>query len=184
MRRLLRVEQALDARLTRIEDLDQMRRRSADGLSRRAGRSTTFLLTEIEEHFRKARGTGLFLLSPGLGPDRVLEGLRSSLEAVLQGIDLAFTNGGRVEARTMVNSLAFCAQAVVEEAERMVGGATMRYRLSGRAVQLSRRWRGISAVSPEVRAQTSALEGVVETLEECIRNCETHYRDLKHWSKG
>lgn len=83
--------------------------------------------TEIEEHFRIARGTGLFLLSPL--DWALIEAWKNAgipLEAILRGIDAAFAKW-RVRpprARTqMVNSLAFCAQAIATEAQAMLEGA-------------------------------------------------------------
>jgi hypothetical protein len=77
--------------------------------------------TEIEEHFQRARGTGLFLLSPL--DWALLENWKASgipLEAVLKGIDDAFEKWhGRKSKRTLVNSLAYCAQAVLEAAQRL-----------------------------------------------------------------
>jgi hypothetical protein len=77
--------------------------------------------TEIEEHFQRARGTSLFLLSP---LDWALaESWKNSgvpLEAVLRGIDAAFEKWRARRIKTQqVNSLAFCAQAVLKEAQRM-----------------------------------------------------------------
>lgn len=77
--------------------------------------------TEIEEHFQKARGTSLFLLSPL--DWALIETWKNSgipLEAVLRGIDAAFEKwrGKRARAQ-MVNSIAYCAQAVMAEAQRM-----------------------------------------------------------------
>jgi hypothetical protein len=83
--------------------------------------------TEIEEHFRRARGTGLFLLSPL--DWALLESWKNGglpLEAVLRGIDAAFEKwrGRPPKARfQMINSLAFCAQAVAAEAQAMVENA-------------------------------------------------------------
>ncbi len=81
--------------------------------------------TEMEEHFQRARGTGLFLLSPL--DWALLESWKNAevpLEAVLRGIDAAFEKwrGRRVKTQ-MVNSLAFCAQAVLTEAQIMAGTA-------------------------------------------------------------
>jgi hypothetical protein len=79
--------------------------------------------TEIEEHFRRARGTSLFLLSPL--DWALLEAWKNAgvpLEAVLRGIDVAFEkwrarpNRARVQS---VNSVAYCAQAVAAEAQAM-----------------------------------------------------------------
>ncbi|PYT22353.1 MAG: hypothetical protein DMG57_35645 [Acidobacteria bacterium] len=81
--------------------------------------------TEIEEHFQRARGTGLFLLSPldwALIESWKIAGV--PLEAVLRGIDSAFEKWRSRRTKTQkVNSLAFCAQAVLTEAERMAGTA-------------------------------------------------------------
>jgi hypothetical protein len=74
--------------------------------------------TEIEEHFQRARGTGLFLLSPL--DWALIESWKNSgipLEAVLKGIDDAFEKWRtRKIKRRLVNSLAYCAQAVLEAA--------------------------------------------------------------------
>jgi hypothetical protein len=74
--------------------------------------------TEIEEHFQRARGTGLFLLSPL--DWALIESWKNSgipLEAVLKGIDDAFEKWrARKIKRRLVNSLAYCAQAVLEAA--------------------------------------------------------------------
>lgn len=83
--------------------------------------------TEIEEHFRQARGTGLFLLSPV--DWALIEAWKNGgipLEAVLRGIDAAFAKWRSRPARArvqMVNSLAFCAQAIAMEAQSMLEGA-------------------------------------------------------------
>jgi hypothetical protein len=77
--------------------------------------------TEIEEHFQRARGTGLFLLSPL--DWALIEAWKTSgipLEAVLRGIDAAFEKwrGRPTRARIhMVNSLAYCTQAIAAEAQ-------------------------------------------------------------------
>jgi len=82
--------------------------------------------TEIEDHFQRARGTGLFLLSPL--DWALIEAWKNAgipLEAVLRGIDQAFTKWrsrpprGRIQ---MVNSLAYCAQAIAVEVQAMVDG--------------------------------------------------------------
>lgn len=82
--------------------------------------------TEIEEHFQRARGTGLFLLSPL--DWALIEAWRNGgipLEAVLRGIDQAFEKWKSRPPRArihMVNSLAYCAQAIASEAQAMAGG--------------------------------------------------------------
>lgn len=79
--------------------------------------------TETEEHFQRARGTSLFLMSPL--DWALVESWKNSgvpLEAVLRGIDAAFERWRARKVKTqMVNSLAFCAQAVLTEAQIMAG---------------------------------------------------------------
>lgn len=81
--------------------------------------------TEIEEHFQRTRGTALFLMSPldwALVESWQVSGV--PLEAVLRGIDAAFEKWRSRKVKTqMVNSLAFCAQAVLTEAQIMAGAA-------------------------------------------------------------
>lgn len=76
--------------------------------------------TEIEDHFQRARGTGLFLLSPL--DWALIESWKEAgipLEAVLKGIDDAFEKWrSRKQKRRQVNSVAYCAQAVFEAAQR------------------------------------------------------------------
>ncbi|HEX4749587.1 MAG TPA: hypothetical protein VH302_08610 [Bryobacteraceae bacterium] len=76
--------------------------------------------TEIEDHFQQARGTGLFLLSPL--DWALIEHWKNSgvpLAAVLKGIDDAFEKWrSRKVRRRAINSLAYCAQAVAEAAQR------------------------------------------------------------------
>jgi hypothetical protein len=84
--------------------------------------------TEIEEHFQRARGTALFLMSPL--DWALVESWKNAevpLEAVLRGIDVAFEKWRARKHKTqMVNSLAFCAQAVLTEAQIMAGTASPR----------------------------------------------------------
>lgn len=76
--------------------------------------------TEIEEHFQRARGTNLFLLSPL--DWALIENWKNAgvpLAAVLKGIDDAFDKWhSRKVKRRQVNSLAYCAQAILEAAKR------------------------------------------------------------------
>jgi len=95
--------------------------------------------TEIEDHFRRARGTGLFLLSPL--DWALIESWKNAsvpLEAVLRGIDIGFAKWRERKTRTqMVNSLAFCAQPVMAEAEQMAGTAEARERRQQHAAPFS-----------------------------------------------
>lgn len=82
--------------------------------------------TEIEDHFQRARGTGLFLLSPL--DWALIEAWKNAgipLEAVLRGIDQAFEKWRSRPPRAriqMVNSLAYCAQAIAAEVQASVDG--------------------------------------------------------------
>jgi flagellar motility protein MotE (MotC chaperone) len=80
--------------------------------------------TEVEEHFQRARGTALFLLSPL--DWALIESWKNAgvpLAAVLRGIDLAFEKWRAKKTKTQaVNSLAYCAQAIATETEAMAKG--------------------------------------------------------------
>jgi len=79
--------------------------------------------TEVEEHFQKARATGLFLMSPL--DWALVEAWKNAgvpLEAVLRGIDIAFEKWRAKKSRIqMVNSVAYCTQAILAEAQIMAG---------------------------------------------------------------
>ncbi len=81
--------------------------------------------TEVEEHFQRARGTALFLMSPL--DWALLESWKNAgvpLEAVLRGIDAAFDKWrARKNKSQMVNSIAYCTQAVMKEAQAMADSA-------------------------------------------------------------
>jgi hypothetical protein len=86
--------------------------------------------TEIEEHFQRARGTSLFLLSPL--DWAIIENWKNGgipLEAVLRGIDEAFEKWRSRKIKTRrVNSIAYCTQAVLEAAKRLSGAGSTRAR--------------------------------------------------------
>ena len=86
--------------------------------------------TEIEEHFQRARGTGLFLLSPlDWALIETWRGAGIPLEAVLRGIDVAFEKWRARPARSrihQVNSLAYCTQAISAEAQAIAEGKPAR----------------------------------------------------------
>ena len=79
--------------------------------------------TEVEEHFQKTRATGLFLMSPlDWALVETWKNAGVPLAAVLRGIDVAFEKWRSRKSRVqMVNSLAYCAQAVLAEAQVMAG---------------------------------------------------------------
>lgn len=143
--------------------------------------------TEIEERFRRARGTSLFLLSPL--DWALIENWKNSgipLEAVLKGIDEAFEKWrSRKNSRRMVNSLAYCAQAVLEAAQRVperrwgpfiaespFGGHDLRNHLCKAAIALRER--------PEAPFQeiASSLESLSCDVENLMQDLEALERRL------
>jgi len=135
--------------------------------------------TEIEEHFQRARGTGLFLLSPL--DWALIESWKNSgvpLEAVLRGIDMAFEKWRARPPRArfqMINSVAYCAQAVAEEAQSMAGGAPATRREPPPPFSLE-------DVRAHIARNAAALRGagqpeLAESLENL--NLENLYRDLE-----
>jgi len=83
--------------------------------------------TEVEEHFQKARGTALFLMSPL--DWALVESWKNAgipLTAVLRGIDTAFEKWrARKTKAQAVNSLAYCSQAIATAAEEMAKGGVV-----------------------------------------------------------
>ena len=76
--------------------------------------------TEIEEHFQRRRGTILHVSPMDWTLIEVWKDAGIPLEAVLRGIDAAFERWERRPSKTRkVNSLAYCAQAVLAAAEEM-----------------------------------------------------------------
>jgi len=135
--------------------------------------------TEVEEHFQRARGTALFLMSPL--DWALVESWKNSgvpLEAVLRGIDAAFEKwrGRRVKTQ-MVNSLAFCAQAVLTEAQAMAAQPDPRARreapppfpLEDLRAYLESNAAAVREACPEIAA----------TLARLAAEAETHYQDLE-----
>src|SRR5205814_10248353 len=100
------------------------------------------------------------------------------LEAVLRGIDLAFEKWRSRKVKTrMVNSLAFCAQAVLTEAQIMAEGAPARPRGENAppfTVEELRAYLETNAASlPEGYEQTAA------SLRNLAAESEQHYKDLE-----
>lgn len=136
--------------------------------------------TEIEEHFQRARGTSLFLLSPL--DWALVESWKNSevpLEAVLRGIDAAFEKWRARRVKTQqVNSLAFCAQAVLTEAAAMAGTAPSRQKAeTGPPFPLADLRAYLERNAAAVR---EAGHGeVAAALDAAVANIEQHYADLE-----
>ena len=134
--------------------------------------------TEIEEHFQQARGTSLFLLSPI--DWALIESWKASgvpLEAVLRGIDAAFEKWRSRKSRVQqVNSLAFCAQAVLTEAQRSPDQAPK----STPAPFPESALRGyLEANRDALRQAPAAFAPIAEVLDEILRNFEAASADLE-----
>lgn len=136
--------------------------------------------TEIEEHFQRARGTSLFLLSPL--DWALIENWKSAgvpLEAVLAGIDAAFEKwrSRKVKHRS-VNSLAYCAQAVAEAAQR----ASIRGTQAARepAFQESELRTFLEAQRQQIAAhQQPAFKDIAGSLETILGSLPQHLADLE-----
>jgi hypothetical protein len=134
--------------------------------------------TEIEEHFQRARGTGLFLLSPldwALIESWKMAGI--PLEAVLNGLDQAFEKWrSRKNRRRNVNSLAYCAQAVMEAAQR-APGRTKRARTE--APFSADELRAHLLKAAEALKSNAALQELAVTLAALAADAETQIKQLE-----
>ncbi len=139
--------------------------------------------TEIEEHFQRARGTGLFLLSPL--DWALIETWKNSgipLEAVLRGIDAAFQKWRSRRQRTqMINSLAYCAQAVMQEAEAMAGRSSpSAARAAPPPFSLEELRHYLESNAEAVgRHDDPALQEIAATLRRLAAEVETHAENLE-----
>jgi hypothetical protein len=135
--------------------------------------------TEIEEHFQRARGTGLFLLSP-LDWALIESWKRAGipLEAVLKGIDEAFEKWrSRKVRRRNVNSVAYCAQAVMEAAQRAPASAgNSGQREAPFSIEDLRRH--LNKAATALRAN-QALQDQAVTLESLAADAETQLTQLE-----
>jgi hypothetical protein len=136
--------------------------------------------TEVEEHFQRARGTGLFLLSPI--DWALLEGWKNAgvpQEAVLRGIDLAFEHWrSRKRKFQQVNSLAYCTQTVMAEARIMADAGTTRRREVQAPFSLDELRAHLSDTSRQLRQQ-AAYDEIAIALDRLHAEAETHYADLE-----
>jgi DNA repair exonuclease SbcCD ATPase subunit len=138
--------------------------------------------TEIEEHFQKARGTGLFLLSPL--DWALIESWKAAgmpLEAVLKGIDEAFEKWRARPKRThLVNSLAYCTQAVMEQAQRAADNAPAGAETAAPAAPFPRE--AVLAHLTSAAQRLAALAGyeeVAASVRQLADNLDEHYHDLQ-----
>jgi hypothetical protein len=138
--------------------------------------------TEIEDHFRRARGTGLFLLSPlDWALIETWKDAGTPLEAVLRGIDTAFEKWrGRKVKTQMVNSLAFCAQAVMTEAQVMAGAAPSRVKETAPPFPIEDLRRFLARNGEDLRRQeNAAYHGIAAALDLLAADLERRYENLE-----
>ncbi|HTC32610.1 MAG TPA: hypothetical protein VK724_04520 [Bryobacteraceae bacterium] len=138
--------------------------------------------TEVEERFQKARGTGLFLMSPL--DWALVEAWKNAgvpLEAVLRGIDAAFEKWRAKKKRGQnVNSVAYCTQAVMIEAQAMAGVAPSpsARKESAAPFTLEALVAYLTANAAEIRRQ-DGLEEIALAVEHLASDAPAHYHDLE-----
>jgi predicted RNase H-like nuclease (RuvC/YqgF family) len=138
--------------------------------------------TEIEEHFQKARGTSLFLMSPlDWALVETWKNAGVPLTAALRGIDLAFEKWrGKKSRIQMVNSVAYCAQAVLAEAQVMAGVAQQPSprKESAAPFSLEQLEGYLRANVAELRKQARYAE-IATAVERLAGEAQAMYRDLE-----
>ncbi|HEY1947322.1 MAG TPA: hypothetical protein VGG97_09975 [Bryobacteraceae bacterium] len=143
--------------------------------------------TEIEEHFQRARGTSLFLLSPL--DWALIESWKNAgvpLEAVLKGIDAAFEKWrARKTKYRQVNGLAYCSQAVMEAAhrapdrERNKAAAEAPFAVEELRAHLMKSAEAIrQRPEPQLQETAASLEALAADAENQARNLEDLERRL------
>ncbi len=137
--------------------------------------------TEIEEHFQRARATGLFLLSPL--DWALIESWKNAgvpLEAVLKGIDDAFEKWrSRKSKRRMVNSLAYCSQAILEAAQHAPASARAAAASTAPfAIEDLRNHLAKAAAELEKRPEPP-LRDLAVSLQSLAADAETHMTNLE-----
>jgi hypothetical protein len=138
--------------------------------------------TEIEDHFQRARGTGLFLLSPlDWALIETWKNADFPLEAVLRGIDTAFEKWHTKKVKgKQVNSLAYCAQAVHQEAEAMaLGGALRKSEPSKAPFKLEELQSYLKGNAAKLREKEAPFHQLSESLEKLAAEAEKYYSNLE-----
>jgi hypothetical protein len=139
--------------------------------------------TEIEEHFQRSRGTGLFLLSPL--DWALIESWKNAgipLAAVIRGIDEAFQKWhSRKVKRRMVNSVAYCAQAVLEAAQRTPENAPQGPKSNAEPpFSLDELKAYLGKAAGQLRQKPEAVfQELAASLENLLGNIEAHMKDLE-----
>jgi hypothetical protein len=137
--------------------------------------------TEVEERFQKARGTSLFLMSPlDWAMVETWKNAGVPLTAVLRGIDLAFEKWRAKKNRVQkVNSVAYCAQAVLEEAQAMAGVADHRPKNESAAPFSLNELQGYFLGLLPMLRQQAGFEEIAAAVERLATDSPTMYQDLE-----
>ena len=134
--------------------------------------------TEIEEHFQRARGTSLFLLSPlDWALVETWKNAGVPLEAVRRGIDEAFEKWRARKRKTqIINSLAYCTQAVMGQAQILAGAEPPAGREAAQpfTVEELRAY-----LERNAAALPAGYEQTAEALLRLAGEMETRHRDLE-----
>lgn len=136
--------------------------------------------TEIEEHFLRTRGTSLFLLSPlDWALIETWKNAGVPLQAVLRGIDAAFEKWRSRKSRIQkVNGLAYCAQAVLQEAQVMAGVVQPPPKASEAPFSLEDLQSYLAKNAADVRRQPGFAE-IAASLDSIAADSEALHSDLE-----
>jgi hypothetical protein len=137
--------------------------------------------TEVEEHFQRARGSAWFSLSSlDWATVAMWKDAGIPLEAVVRGIDSAFDKWRSKKKRGReVNGLAYCVQAVIDEAEAMAGAATTTKGEAAAPFTLEELRGFLEAGLAELRRGGGGCEDVCQSLEAILAELERHHGALE-----
>ncbi len=139
--------------------------------------------TEVEEHFQRARGTSLFLLSPlDWALIETWKNAGVPLEAVLRGVDAAFEKWRSRKSKVRaINSLAYCAQEVLAAAQAMSGvAAPQPGRPAAAPFELDELQAFLTQCAAALRATgEAAYEEIASVLSQLAAEAEAHYQNLE-----
>ena len=130
--------------------------------------------TEIEDHFQRARQSGLFLLSPlDWALIETWKDADVPLEAVLKGIDHAFEKWHSRKRRFRnVNSVAYCTQEVLDAAREMAQGSEGSSRESRPAFEPAQLANYFARNAQTLRGSLPRFQGGLEVIEQTIASLD------------
>jgi hypothetical protein len=137
--------------------------------------------TEVEERFQKARGTGLFLMSPlDWALVETWKNAGVPLEAALRGIDAAFEKWRTKKKRGQnVNSVAYCSQAVLAEAQAMAGVAPARGHKESSAPFTLEALQAFLAANAEQVRKLTGYEEIAASIDRLASDAPALFHDLE-----